>query len=492
MRHYSGWLIGLILMFANTAMSTISVPLRGWCITHDDLPYLRRVIERAPEFNINMLQLAGEPERGGIVNHLNDILKNATRQEKINTLIKLAHSKNIQVFIRLEEIVDIPHQYFNDNLLNFDNPHLWKWLKARYDSLFTRLPELTGVVLSFEKSQVPLVRAASVQSELTPPERLATLINAIYQICKSHQRILYVQDFSWRWSTVQAFQQALEWVPAEVHVLTKVTVFDFIQTYPQHPLIGQVKPHPQVIEFDLCGKYVGQAKIPWCSPDYLKTRWQEVLQDSGIVGGCGHIDWYRNTVFDTPNEINLFAFSTLLDNPNANMNDVWNDWVRKRFGEKAIYRVVPALKRTGPIAPMIFYVLGCYFISATSNIPSLAAALNTGRIEFDATVTAQWDERFKIIGEKLLNLNQTFVDTVMAEKQLALEKIQQSISELKEAKAMEMLQDKDYDYLSHYLSMTMTCARIWNILTRAVFYLRLFQTYLQPVHQQEVHSDVRG
>ncbi|MBN2092095.1 hypothetical protein JW964_20925, partial [candidate division KSB1 bacterium] len=194
-----------------------------------------------------------------------------------------------------------------------------------------------------------------------------------------------------------------------------------------------------------------------------------------VIGAVGDIDWYQNSLVDTRNTVNLLAFSTLVQNTRVKPGEIWQEWIRNEFGEKAIPRMKSAFERTEIIIPKIFYTLGFYFMSARSQIPSFSFATNNGRIEFDLTVVSQWDSIFHTQGEKIVKLDPKTMQKIGAEKEEAVALTQQSLIDLNEAFALEMIGATDYHYLKNAFSKLLTCAQIWEKLSAAVFYFKHFR-----------------
>lgn len=477
---------GLFILFFLFPNPNFAARLRCWCITNYDMPYIKRIIELASELGINTIQLNGEPELGGIVNSVDDVLENPKLQQDLNEIIRLSASKGIKVQIWTNEFSNIPFRLLNNEKLNYDYITFWHWMNQKYDSLFKALPQLNGIVMSFGTTQISPAKDDLIKSNLPRPERYASVINLVYQICKSHNRTLFIRNNTWRVSEMEDFRKALDWVPAEVNIMLKASVFDFIQTYPRNPLLGKLAPHPQIIELDLLGLRLGQANLPWNCVNDLKTQLKSVAVDTGIIGACGHIDLYRNSIENSANEINLYAFSNLLENPEAPMEELWKRWIGRRYGTKAIPEIVPALKRTEEILPKIFYTLGFHFLSQMSNLPPYYQVSNTGLIEFDILVTSQWDKLFKIRGEELLIPTTTIVDSVLAEKYEAMSLCRQSLENVERSISAGWLSGEKAEELNHLFLKELTCAKIWYAFSDAIFALRIFRTTPDPLNHDKV------
>ncbi|MCI0515197.1 hypothetical protein L0128_18440 [candidate division KSB1 bacterium] len=472
--HELRYLVGMLHVFAGVMAgdaAPVDPQVRGWWISHFEPKYLAEVVRRAPEFGINAFFL-GPPASNLEAPFLNQLLSQSPFQREMAAMLKNSRSKKIEVFLETVAVIHSNADSLPAAKINFDDFKLWADVKSQYDSLFRVLPQLAGVVLTCDATITDQEQSIS---NLPKPERYASLMNTVYQVCRQHQKMLYVRVASWRFSDLQAFYQALEWVPDEVRVITRNVIFDFIPGYPHHPFLGKAGNHPQLVEFDLCGLYLGQANLPWCGVDYLQPDCARIQPDSGFVGACGHIDWSKNIALGSLNEVNLFAFSQFLKNPQKSATDVWNEWVLQRFGYRAVPGLTTSLRRTEKIAASIFFLRGFYALSIRSDLPALPQALEIGHIEFDVMVTSRWNPRFRTIGEKLLAPDSAQIDTILQEKYQALEWSRRGLAELDTAFQHQELSKSNFEYVRPYLKRQLTAAKIWSAFTASIFSLKQFQ-----------------
>src|SRR5439155_16891951 len=141
---------------------------------------------------------------------------------------------------------------------------------------------------------------------------------------------LFVRDFNHGPQELRWLIEALCNFPGII-VISKPEPQDFQLYYPHSPSIGAYGTTPQILEMDLNGEYWGQSLIPVAQVDYLRYRLRHGVAKQ-VRGGVGRIDTYANTALGTPSEINLFAFSRLLDNPETSEGALYEAWLHKRYG----------------------------------------------------------------------------------------------------------------------------------------------------------------
>jgi hypothetical protein len=133
------------------------------------------------------------------------------------------------------------------------------------------------------------------------------------------------------------------------------------------------------VEFELSNNYTGELEFPWCDPEQI-WRHIRLMAELGAYGGVGRLVNSRSvdavTIFDTPNEIMVWAFSRFLNNPGRTLKNpqdvwwhdydvfdcsVWTDWAKLRFGEKAAPQVVNLLRGNSELVAMTLNICGAHF-----------------------------------------------------------------------------------------------------------------------------------
>ncbi len=457
--------------------------VRGWVLMDYDMGHLRSVIEQAPALRVNHLQFSHQ-----LAMYAEEVAVDMQRQRDINELITRAHEKNIETYIWTHEMQCVPAQFFQDGKVNLDDEATWRWLKDRYRSLFQVLPEIDGVILTLTETRYRVDDDNEIFSSLMPAERLAKAINTIYDVCREFDKGLYVRTFTWVPKDLTWMVEALRRVPDEVRVMSKEAWGDWFQYSPYNPFIGVMGNHPQIMEFDLWGEYAGGAHLPWCYPDYMKDRSRDGLKKGNVeaISRIHNPDRVpqkdQDDGFSTPNEFNIYTLSRLLDNPETEVEEIWQQWASERFGAQAAPYVISALKRTNDIVQKTFFLLGFVFLS--DRHPTFAKAETREHIGFGVRFHSQWNPALKLLGEALLHPSEETVIRVTHEKYEAISLCQKSLNDLEKAKPF--LKDPDYVALKRGFERALVIARVWCALSKITLRYR----WMRSANLPELRGDL--
>src|SRR5262249_27287394 len=148
--------------------------------------------------------------------------------------------------------------------------------------------------------------------------------------------------------------------------------------------------------------YWGQSLIPVSQVGYLRGRLREGVA-KGVTGAVGRVDTYRNAALGTPSEINLFAFSHLLADPELSEQAIYDEWLKKRYGleprSEAAKRLQAVLVRTFDMAKKTYYTQGFWTWKDQSAVPESAASIDRG---IAGKSNALWDAEQKALERRLL------------------------------------------------------------------------------------------
>lgn len=265
---------------------------------------------------------------------------------------------------------------------NVDGDFLYDFLGDTLDDAFAFFPEITGITLT----SLHETRSVTSLAGSTPPaERVRRLYATIHAACERRGRRLILRDFVARKADLDTFEAAVDRLPPSVWVQTKNVFGDWgPHEKPVNPHFFRYarKPRPWVVEFELANNYTGEMDLPWCDPGQI-WRHLRLLAQLGARGAVGRLvnaeEVQAGTIFDTPNEVNVVAFSRTLANPgrllekpvDAFWHDydafdatIWSDWARTRFGEKAAGKVTGLLQQTPHLSNLTLNLGGAFFFWA--------------------------------------------------------------------------------------------------------------------------------
>jgi hypothetical protein len=213
--------------------------------------------------------------------------------------------------------------------------------------------------------------------------------------------------------------------------------------------------------------------VPNVTPEDYRKRLQRADR-LGVVGAVGRVDFCNppyetERTLDTPNSFNIVAFSRLLWDPQANLDELWQEWAVSRYGKEAATWIISALNRTGEITDKIWYHRGFVVINYHNMIPHV----HTCETMVWQMNVAKWDISQLPVFEKLEKPDQEFLATLLEEKDEALALVDRSQEDLECARTV--LKAEDYTRLRYYFDKLREAGEMWRHLTRVFFHHRMVE-----------------
>lgn len=342
----------VFLMFNAPALAKTkaSFEIRGWDLNEPAAALFSR-LDQAVANGINVITLSHST-----VMAVEDITTKPNQARLIEMFAAQAQEKGIEVYLWTREITNPPAKFLRAGYLNFDHPELMDWLSEQYRELLKAVPSVSGVVLFFTEADYQIHRGPHeperytgsrlVISNLDPEERLALVINTVYDVMAEHGKRLIVRDFFRTPTEYDLFYQAMQKVPQDVMIYSRHKPNDFRYNYPPSPSLGRFPDRTHLVELEL--------SIPG-GAEYYQQEMQRA-RDLGINGFIARIrfnDFFR--------EFNNLAYNRLLQNPDQDLSAVWTEYFGPIFEDLEVYQaVVEVLKEFPNIRYYNNYTLGFY------------------------------------------------------------------------------------------------------------------------------------
>ncbi|MFC1890621.1 fibronectin type III domain-containing protein [Thermodesulfobacteriota bacterium] len=459
----------------------------GWILTDDDPDAIDRDLSLAPSYNVSHIQLSHS-----LIMDIDEILEDPAKAVLINDTAARAHDLGIHTYIWAHELntesffacfdpaegsgstLDVRRQVYRDAL--------------------AVVPDVDGVVLMFGSSNLEPWYAACfcpyclfsepLFTPLTSPhpvDRLDLIMRAVGQAVVSEMgRELIIRTFIHQpWELEWVGEALRNLTGLDLTVMCKEVPQDWEPNYPHNPLIGNAGSHGQIVEFDLTGEYWGQARIPFCMPAYLQYRIQHQVRQ-GIAGAAGRTNRYSNHPFGTPNEVNVYAFTKLLEDPRADVDGIWAEWIESRYGltpgSGASETLAELLARTFDIGRKMYYIKGFWALEKGSGLPDhgrypeLLGERSIGR----------WDPDYKPLERELRCPTEQTLKDIFQEKSEAVEMCARSRDDLEMIR--EELDPQDYVDIKNRLEHQLRCTEIWRWVADAVWRYKYWRQRLCPKH----------
>lgn len=484
--------------------------IRGWSILTDNAAEIAKVINKAPEYDINHLQLSHD-----LIMDLRQV-KDPEKQRQINDLIDRAHRSGIAEVTVWDHAL-YPLDYYPDRFkngpggtLNFDDDNFWAWFRQDYRDMMELIPEVDGIVLTFIETGA---RAERQYSEVlrTDAEKLASVINNVADIIIGELgKKLYIRTFAYDEAEYRVTVGCIEHLRRDdIVLMMKETPHDFFLTHPNDRYAGTID-RPTIIEFDAGNEFNGQGVIANTWPEYVLARWQDLRSRPNVVGYVARTDRYGTTsIVDRPSEVLLYALKRYSEDTTVTAEVINDEFISSRYGTAAIPYVKPAFERAFAIVTSSLYTLG-------TNVA------NHSRLDFDAYpssyarhVSGKWitppevyvghgvnkkfhywkdvvqhiaPPQFKLEGGQLTReaayvlengwvtpdeqMNEAFLGYILAEKAFGVNNAAAALASIREAKAL--IDSAKYEDLYHTFYRTWITARLYEAVARAYYGYRIY------------------
>ena len=277
---------------------------------------------------------------------------------------------------------DWPREVFDaySELRDADGQAVYDLLSDTFRDAFDFFPEITGVTVTSLHETPSILRFGGRTSQA---DRMERLYRAILKPCEEKKRRFILRDFIGVQSQFDDFSQVVDRLPDSVVLQTKDVLADWSShEKPVNPFIIRyaAKSKKLIVEFDLANNFAGELELPWCDPEQIwrRTRLLAELNVHGVVGRLVNSHAVTaGTIFDTPNEVNVWAFSRYAVDPGRLLKapadcwardydqfdaSVWIDWARLRYGPKAAVPVIELLQKTPRLVNLTLNLCGGYFM----------------------------------------------------------------------------------------------------------------------------------
>lgn len=439
------------------------LPMRVWQFQDYNMDHMKRLVDLAAQNNVNRIQLSHE-----IVMDVEEPLNNPQLVKDINTVCEWAQAKGIKVDMWTHELNGIPQELLKDGKANLDDPKLWEFVTSKYDKLFKLCPKLDGLVLTMQETAMSIYHEDAVASSITPEKRVARLIDDLAKVCEKFKKDFFVRTFSYEPAELKYIMEGLALCESDPIVMTKCVPHDWQPYYPNNPAIGNVGGKRQIVEFDLGEEFTGLSTVPYIELDHLKRRLDYDLTKN-ICGAVLRVERLKWRSVDTPNWANIEIFTKMLNDPSADPNELFKEWLGKKYGEDAVPHLYSAFMRTFDIVNKSYFVLG-FWVTNHSKVPDYGYATKSLR----GRTSAKWDPITKPVEQELFNPTAETIKKIDAEKDEALELVNASIADMRRAKPY--LTGENYDYLMNLFLRSKAMVVVWKGAMDIVFGVQVYNT----------------
>ena len=450
-------LVGLSLSAATP------LPYRVWELQDYNMEHIQRMIDLAAQRGANRIQLSHN-----IMMYAQQPVEKPKLAADVNRICDWAHGKGIKVDVWCRDLSGVPAEFVKQGKIDLMDPRAWEAIQSKYVKLLDVCPNVDGIVLSMMEGST-VIYGPKVLSDRSPPERVAQLIDKVYDVCREHHKELFARTFAYTPSDLKAIQEGIKLCKADVIAMPKCVPHDWQPFYPYSPDIGDVGGKRQVVEFDLGHEFTGLSRIPYVMLDYVKRHidYGASKRISGVVFRVERLRWWA---VDTPNEAVLDVATTLAADPSADPHNLYRQWLAGRYPAPAVPYLYSAFSRTPDIVEKGLFVLGSW-VTDHSRVPSYRYA----RTHLKECPNAKWAPaaHWKEVEQSLLHPTTATLAAITKEKDEALALVDASLADLE--KARPHLSAGDYAALRGGFNRERAMVVVWKATMEVIFGIDVYR-----------------
>lgn len=502
--------LSLLVLLTSTlslAQEKVHFEINGWQIHEYNIPKVKEAIEKAHMYGVNTIIfshglyrhteafLAGDstfneekaikdPYMGRYFRNADSNHSKPSRffQSDILDLGRLCIKNGLNYYVWTHELDGIPARFLKNGKVDMDDPKLYKFLKDRYQQLFTILPDASGMVLTFHETDYKVFRDEDVSTSMSISERIYKVSKLLYDVLKENRKTLIVRNFFYENYEIEAFSEALKRLPDDIIVMNKPVPHEFHPFYPPDPMHGNVGKKRQLIEIDLgVEKALGKDGI-YAQTEFIQ-RFVRRAQEKGLAGMVGRCRLYYDKPFEDSHEVNLWAFSQFMGNPDLSVDEVLTNWAKKRYpyAPEAADYLCSAFKRTQFINHNGRYFLEWWLTKSIGDEWG-DYPYYLGHIHSRTRYKWTGDPADKKLENNLIYPDDQIFALLVNEKEKVIEAVRSSMDDL--SKAQRWLKPEDNNALKEGFNNLLDAVLLQREWTRAFFAMRLYMQY--PEERYEI------
>ncbi len=465
-----------------------AAPLRdfGWQLHCRDAEHIQKTLEQAVEYGVTEIRLSHS-----IITAVDQLGNDPALVKLVNTICAFCDAHGMDTFVWAKELNIGQRNWMQDLDPEGGGKVMWDTRRAAYRTAFENCPSLDGVVLQFGSCPTEIWQiapfASQYNAETSCPDRVALTVGIVKEVCDAYGKKLDVRTFNHSPTQQQCMQEGLKKCNG-VRAMIKEVPQDWQPYYPQNPLIGDVGENESLVEFDLGAEYWGGNHVPFVLVDYLCWR-MGALVPRTITGVVVRAERGCRPTLSSSNEVNLYAMSRLIHDPTCTPDEIWQAWIKERYGlsseTEAAQALRTALELSFDIGRKMFYVREHWALEKGSNIPDrvVASCLQSKNI-------GQWNPAYRDAWNALCKPTAETLTQIWQEKTEALELARRAQALV--AQVAPALNDADRTVLQQQMQAYVYYTQIWRYIVDAIFRIMHYAQTQDGQDLPYLEGDARG
>jgi len=302
-------------------------------------------------------------------------------RESFSQLLRVAREHRVDVFVhfaileyvrvddagphfssaRADQIKYFPHFFLaGQENPDWDSPLVWNYVRDQLEELFTTYPDLGGInVCSDEMASFNL---GHVMSYGAPEERkrwIRRMVEVVEDACAKYGKRCYWNLHGCGDLYLDTLVEIGKSRSGGLRLSAESCPVDMVlsDNFPSYPFEKLAAAGDGMADHDVIIQY-GQA-FPWLPNilDHYIVRHVTAEMKAGLRGG-GAIWWEDGPYYSPLNSlsaVNMELLSRLLWNPRESLDSIWERWLRRRFGQRAMAAAGRLLHSTQEVLNGIFF-----------------------------------------------------------------------------------------------------------------------------------------
>ncbi len=256
---------------------------------------------------------------------------------------------------------DLPHLFrAGSETPDWDSQAVYDFIEQQLEELFTQYPELAGITAtSDEMSAFNIGHAASSGTLEQRRSWTRRMVNTVEAVCGKFQKRCYWDLHGADVVYLEALLEIARDRPHGLRLRAESVPYEqvFSDTFPSYPFGRIALAGDGMCDHDI--HMEGLQDFPWLPNiiDHYVERHTKAGIEAGLRGGGAM--WYIYRPHFSPinslGQINMELVSRLLWDPDEPVEEIWNRWLRRRFGSRAAPSAEHLLRSTHEVLNGILY-----------------------------------------------------------------------------------------------------------------------------------------
>ena len=348
-----------------TSLISAGQPEITWSVMHPtaiDTNYMARVIEKAQAYgHVDSFEVCGLEQKGVNALSLFERYPHAAAKvdrafvehtrSALNEVCRQAHAVRKKVYFwHRENLVppgifeDVPALLDADGEFDLLGEAYGKYLRDKLGDVFAACPELDGLVLTLTESEYSVLHNSN-QTRYPAIKAVKNLI-AIFtdELNRRGKRFILRsfgngEDYA---KIIDGAKAAARELGVEFEIETKVTEADFVPWLPKNPYLTRNPPLALGAECDALGEFLGAGYLPAAQVGRIR-EYVDSARAEGATRYAIRIDRHGFSIFDSAQEVNLYAYMRFIRDESATADAVLGEYAARHFG-KAAAKMIPLME----------------------------------------------------------------------------------------------------------------------------------------------------